>query len=184
MATAFSPIFHESRYACEISSIVDSSGILIVLEMAPERNGCAAAIIFTCPVQLIDLPPPAGASEQSNTGRCSAFRYGAPSTVPCLSMCVTISLLCSGEYPSFISACGTVLFTILINPPPTSFLCFTSAKSGSIPVVSQSIMNPIVPVGASTVTCEFLYPNFSPCCSAVSHDSCAAMYSSVCTCSG
>src|SRR6202049_48968 len=131
--------------------------------MPPERNGCAAAIIFTCPVQLIDLPPPAGASEQSNTGRCSAFRYGAPSTVPCLSMCVTISLLCSGEYPSFISACGTVLFTILINPPPTSFLCFTSA---------------------STVTCEFLYPNFSPCCSAVSHDSCAAMYSSVCTCSG
>src|SRR5258708_3697899 len=36
-------------------------------------------------------------------------------------------------------------------PPPTSFLYLTSAISGSTPVVSQSIMNPIVPVGASTV---------------------------------
>ena len=31
-----------------------------------------------------------------------------------------------------------------------------------MPVVSQSIMKPMVPVGASTVTCEFLKPNFSP----------------------
>src|ERR1700739_3794187 len=96
MATAFSPIFQDRRYACEISSIVDSSGILMVLEIAPERNGCVAAIIFTCPVQLIDLPPPAGASEQSNTGRCSALKVGAPSTVPRLSMWETISLLSSG----------------------------------------------------------------------------------------
>ena len=34
-----------------------------------------------------------------------------------------------------------------------SFLNFTSAKSGSIPVVSQSITRPIVPVGAITETC-------------------------------
>jgi hypothetical protein len=49
------------------------------------------------------------------------------------------------------SAIGTVWLTIFINPPPTSFLYFTSAMSGSTPVVSQSIMKPMVPVGASTV---------------------------------
>ena len=49
---------------------------------------------------------------------------------------------------------GHGLFTILIMPPPTSFLYFTSARSGSMPVVSQSIMKPMVPVGARTVTCE------------------------------
>jgi len=32
-------------------------------------------------------------------------------------------------------------------------LYFTNAMSGSMPVVSQSIRNAIVPVGASTVTC-------------------------------
>ena len=46
-----------------------------------------------------------------------------------------------------------MLLTILIMPPPTSFLNLTSARSGSTPVVSQSIMKPMVPVGASTVTC-------------------------------
>src|SRR2546425_9450884 len=71
MATAFSPSFHDSIYACMMSSTVDSSGILMVLLMAPERNGCAAAIIFRCPRQEIERPPPAGASEQSNTGRRS-----------------------------------------------------------------------------------------------------------------
>jgi hypothetical protein len=53
------------------------------------------------------------------------------------------------------SASGTVLFTILSMPPPTSFLYFTRAMSGSMPVVSQSIMKPMVPVGASTVVCAF-----------------------------
>src|SRR6266705_6923616 len=47
-------------------------------------------------------------------------------------------------------------------PPPTSFLYLISARSGSMPVVSQSIMKPMVPVGASTVTWELRYPNFSP----------------------
>ena len=41
-------------------------------------------------------------------------------------------------------------------PPPTSFLNLISASSGSMPVVSQSIMKPMVPVGARTVTWEFL----------------------------
>ena len=44
---------------------------------------------------------------------------------------------------------GTVWLTICIEPPPTSFLNLTSARSGSTPVVSQSIIRPIVPVGAS-----------------------------------
>ena len=49
------------------------------------------------------------------------------------------------------SASGTVWLTILSMPPPASCLYFTSAMSGSTPVVSQSIRNEIVPVGASTV---------------------------------
>ena len=40
---------------------------------------------------------------------------------------------------------------ILKYPPPASFLNFTSAKSGSTPVVSQSMSRPMVPVGAMTV---------------------------------
>jgi hypothetical protein len=36
---------------------------------------------------------------------------------------------------------------------PDNFLNFTRAKSGSTPVVSQSITSPIVPVGAITVAC-------------------------------
>ena len=62
-----------------------------------------------------------------------------------------------------ISACGVAerlerlaarcWLTIVICPPPTSSLNLTSEKSGSMPVVSQSIRNEIVPVGASTVAC-------------------------------
>ena len=42
------------------------------------------------------------------------------------------------------SAIGTVRLTIVIVPPPTSSLYLTSEKSGSMPVVSQSIRNEIV----------------------------------------
>ena len=63
-----------------------------------------------------------------------------------------------------------VLLTILIMPPPTRRLYLMSAMSGSMPVVSQSIMKPIVPVGASTVACAFRYPNCSPSSTASSHD--------------
>ncbi len=55
---------------------------------------------------------------------------------------------------------------ILKYPPPASFLNFTSAKSGSIPVVSQSMTRPIVPVGAMTVVCALRYPYRSPSSSA------------------
>ncbi len=55
-----------------------------------------------------------------------------------------------------------VWLTICIDPPPTSFLNFTSEKSGSMPVVSQSIMKPMVPVGASTEACALRKPFASP----------------------
>ena len=64
-----------------MSSTVDSSGMLMVLLIAPERNGCAAAIICRWPRQAIERPPPIGASEQSNTARCSGLSPGAPSMV-------------------------------------------------------------------------------------------------------
>ena len=85
MATAFRPSFHDSMYACMMSSTVDSSGMLMVLLMAPERNGCAAAIIFRWPRQAIERPP-AVASEQSKTGKCSGLNPGAPSILPLRSM--------------------------------------------------------------------------------------------------
>ena len=50
----------------------------------------------------------------------------------------------------------------------------TSASSGSIPVVSQSIIRPIVPVGARTDACALRYPNCSPSETASSHDCFAA----------
>ncbi len=55
-----------------------------------------------------------------------------------------------------------VWLTICIEPPPTSFLNFTREKSGSMPVVSQSIMKPMVPVGASTEACALRKPLLSP----------------------
>src|SRR5438034_9224806 len=61
-----------------------------------------------------------------------------------------------------------------MTPPPTSHLYLTSAMSGSIPVVSQSIMKAIVPVAAMTDICAFLKPNRSPSDSASSQDLTAA----------
>ena len=63
---------------------------------------------------------------------------------------------------------------ILKYPPPASFLNLTRAKSGSIPVVSQSMTNPMVPVGAITVAWAFLNPWASPNSMARSQVSCAA----------
>src|SRR5438034_10047330 len=78
------------------------------------------------------------------------------------------------EYPSLLRASGTVPLTILITPPPTSHLYLTRAISGSMPVVSQSIMNAIVPVGAITEIWAFLKPNRSPSDKASSQDLTAA----------
>ena len=68
------------------------------------------------------------------------------------------------------SARGTVWLTIDIVPPPTSFFVFTSPRSGSTPVVSQSMRNPIVPVGASTVAWELRTPYCSASSTAASQD--------------
>src|SRR5690606_31281948 len=65
-------------------------------------------------------------------------------------------------YPRLRRARGTVWLTICIDPPPTSFLYFTSARSGSIPVVSQSSMKLMVPVGAITLAWAFRQPLASP----------------------
>ena len=64
--------------------------------------------------------------------------------------------------------------TNCIVPPPTSFFVLTSASSGSMPVVSQSIISPIVPVGASTLAWALRYPCRSPRAIASSHDCLAA----------
>ena len=60
----------------------------MVFDIAPEMNGCAAAIIFTWAGQAIDLVPfePHGVA-QSNTARCSSFSPGAPSIVRLPKMC-------------------------------------------------------------------------------------------------
>jgi len=49
-ATAFSPFFHACRYASAISSTDALSGRFTVFEIAPEMNGCVAAIISRCPM--------------------------------------------------------------------------------------------------------------------------------------
>src|SRR5450756_1659355 len=74
----------------------------------------------------------------------------------------TIASMVSSVYPKRRRARGTVWLTICIDPPPTSFLNLTREKSGSMPVVSQSIMKPMVPVGASTEAWALRQPSFSP----------------------
>ena len=65
-----------------MSSTVVSAGMFTVLEIAPEMNGWTAAIILMWPMwEMARLP-----TATSNTGRCSSFRPGAPTIVPCSSM--------------------------------------------------------------------------------------------------
>src|SRR5450759_1568938 len=99
---------------------------------------------------------------QSKTSECSGLRLGAFSTLPCAAICSTMASICSGWYPRFFSARGTVVLTMRIDAPPTSFLFLTRARSGSMPVVSQSIIRPIVPVGASTLAWALRQPLRSP----------------------
>ena len=69
-----------------MSSIVASAGMLTVFEIAPERNGCAAAIIKMWACQRIERSPLRGENAQSNTPRCSGLRSGEPSIVSCSLM--------------------------------------------------------------------------------------------------
>ncbi len=155
---------------------ITSAGMFTVLLIAPERNGWAAAIIVTWACQGILRTPFAALKAQSNTGRCSSSTWGEPSIVSFSSMYATISSIWVASYPSFSSPALTVRLIILSIPPPASCLYFTSAMSGSIPVVSQSIMKLIVPVGASTVAWALRKPYFSPIRSTSSHSSRAAPF--------
>ena len=127
-----------------MSSTVASLGMFTVLEIAPERKGWTAPIILMWPMCEIARSPTA----TSKTGRCSALRPGRADDRAVLGD-VRLDLLdllaaCSRASRS---ASGTVRLAIDIVPPPTSSLYLTSEKSGSTPVVSQSIRNEIVPVG-------------------------------------
>ncbi len=74
-----------------MSSTLASLGRLMVLLMAPEMNGWAAAIMRMCPWGAMNrLPYFPHLLAQSNTGRCSVLRCGAPSTV-CLPQITSLS---------------------------------------------------------------------------------------------
>ena len=55
-----------------MSSTDTDSGRFTVFEIAPEMNGCAAAIILMWPIGEIARSPTA----TSNTGRCSSLQAG------------------------------------------------------------------------------------------------------------
>jgi hypothetical protein len=65
--------------------------------MAPDKNGWAAAIIFTCACQAIERVPPRGWKAQSNTGKCSSSKSGEPSIVSCSAMYSMMELICSAS---------------------------------------------------------------------------------------
>ena len=69
-----------------MSAIVAVSGRLTVFEIAPERNGWAAAIISMWPMCEMERSPTA----TSKTSRCSSFRPGAPMIVVCSLMWASI----------------------------------------------------------------------------------------------
>jgi len=66
-----------------MSSTSASAGRLMVLEIAPEMNGCAAAIMWMWPLLAMNRSPSVPQRlAQSKTGRCSSSSPGAPSMVP------------------------------------------------------------------------------------------------------
>ena len=69
-----------------MSATVPLCGRLTVFEIAPEMNGCVAAIMSMWPVWEIARSPTA----TSKTGRCSSFRPGAPMIVAFSAMWASI----------------------------------------------------------------------------------------------
>ena len=62
--------------------MVAEFGMLMVFEIAPETNGWqAASMRMWLSTERYRLPLRPQGLAQSNTGRCSSFRYGAPSSV-------------------------------------------------------------------------------------------------------
>ena len=87
-----------------MSSTVISFGMLIVLLIAPERNGWAAAIILMCPSWWMKrLPFLPLLLAVSKTGRCSSARCGAPSIVCRPQMWSLASLISAVVKPSALS---------------------------------------------------------------------------------
>ena len=69
--------------------------------MAPEMNGCAAAIIRMCPSgRMKRTPIEPQRLAQSKTGRSASARWGAPSTVPVPQIVRLSDSICRGESPS------------------------------------------------------------------------------------
>ena len=74
--------------------------MLIVLEIAPDTNGWAAAIIRICDsAERNRWPSFPQRLAQSKTGRCSGLRCGAPSTVIVPQTYLLASSICDGVKP-------------------------------------------------------------------------------------
>ena len=83
-----------------MSSTVASFGMLIVLLIAPEMNGWAAAIMrMWPPCEMKRLPFRPQRLAQSKTGQCSGLRCGAPSTVIVPQTMSLASSICSAVKP-------------------------------------------------------------------------------------
>ena len=77
-----------------------SCGRFTVLLMAPEMNGWTAAIMRTWPMgSMKRVPRGPQRLAQSNTGRCSALRPGAPSTVRLPHTTALASSICASVKP-------------------------------------------------------------------------------------
>jgi hypothetical protein len=74
-----------------MSSTDAGSGRFTVFDIAPEMNGCTAAIILMWPACEIARSPTA----TSNTSRCSSRRSGAPMIVP---LSLTYASICSTSW--------------------------------------------------------------------------------------
>jgi len=139
-----------------MSSSVDSSGILIVLLIRRPKGTVAPPPSSSRGPSTRSNAPTAGRRQRAIEHRHVLFlsSNGARQSSRFYHVGSRFRWSVPGVYPPH-QRLGHRVVTILITPPPTSFS--SSPAPGPLdPVVSQSIMKPIVPVGASTVTCEFL----------------------------
>jgi hypothetical protein len=95
--------------------------------------------------------PFAARNAQSNTGRCSGFSPGAPSMVSSSSMYSTIAFVLAVVVAELAQRLGDRVVDDLDHAAADQPLVLDERDVGLDAVVSQSIMKPMVPVGASTV---------------------------------
>ena len=129
-----------------ISSTVDSSGMLIVFEIAPEMNGWTAAIMCTW-THVLDE------NDSRSVGRKLVSKYRK---VLFLQVRGSLGSACgvdvvddifhlAGFVTELDERLGNCVVDDLDNAAADQFSCISPrASSGSIPVVSQSIMKPMV----------------------------------------